>query len=112
MSIMVIMERILSLGGQYNCERNGKMNKAKYHDVNVDYVTVSYMLNLTVCPLPDSHNTINVLKTIYNFCPLKDICNHLTRMYICGWVGTFVRMCVSNFLFTLGPLPRMKSSRV
>ena len=33
------------------------------------------------------------------------------------WVGgclcTFVRMCVSNFLFTLGPLmPRMKSLRL
>ena len=25
-----------------------------------------------------------------------------------GWVGTFVRMCVSNFLFTLGLLPRIE----
>ena len=28
-----------------------------------------------------------------------------------GWVGTFVGMCVSNFLFTLGLLPRMTSLR-
>ena len=22
--------------------------------------------------------------------------------WVCGWVGTFVRMCVSNFMFNLG----------
>ena len=28
-----------------------------------------------------------------------------------GWMGSFGRMCVSNFLFTLGLLPRMMSLR-
>ena len=28
-----------------------------------------------------------------------------------GWVGTFVRMWVSGFLFTIGLLPRMSSLR-
>ena len=27
-----------------------------------------------------------------------------------GWVGTFVRICVSNFLFTLGPTLVFKST--
>ena len=37
--------------------------------------------------------------------------NHPTQMSVCGWVGTFVRMCVSTFLFTLGLLPRTTSLR-
>ena len=40
-------------------------------------------------------------------------CNLLSRMSVCGWVGlwvgTFVRMCFSNFLFTIGPSYDFKS---
>ena len=41
------------------------------------------------------------------------IFNCPTQMSVCvgGWVGTFVRMCVSNFLFTLRLLLRMTSLR-
>ena len=34
-----------------------------------------------------------------------------TQMSVSGWMCTFVRMCVSNLLFTRGLLPSMKSLR-
>ena len=47
-------------------------------------------------------HTMQLLKNILSAAIGWAYCNCPSWMFVCGWVGTFVRMCVCKFLFKFG----------
>ena len=71
------------------------LNKYKSRLIDIGHLTQGHSNSACICIL--LNNLAGNKKKLHPYT------STVRNISVCGWVSTFVRMCVWNFLFTLGP---------